>query len=101
MYFQLVAHEIAHNLGIYHDFHPKNGGIDVPGTGKCADVANRSIMSNGTKREIWSACSSENFEKYYRTVQDMWCMERKLSKNYKIQITESLSCLIYYFFSYV
>ena len=86
MYLQLVAHEIAHNLGIYHDFDKENEGDDRPDTenhGNCSpDGFNvNSIMSYGQQREIWSSCSRENFKEYYNNViknNKLGCMTGKL-----------------------
>ena len=73
-----MAHQIGHAIGIYHDFDPKNGGTGISGSGNCADVSDRSIMSYGPQDEIWSQCSRNNFREYYNSIQDSWCMERKL-----------------------
>ena len=85
MYLQLVAHEIAHNLGIYHDFDPKNGGNNRQGTGDCSVDRLFSIMSYGQQREIWSKCSRDNFKDYYNELLSKnieknfeWCMKGKL-----------------------
>ena len=97
MYLQLVAHEIAHNLGIYHDFDEKNGGDNTQNSGDCEDVSHNSIMSYGQQREIWSECSRKNFKIYYNDViqNSVGCMTGKLLKESEIQILISTMSLVF------
>ena len=97
MYLQLVAHEIAHNLGIYHDFDEKNGGDNTHNSGDCEDVSRNSIMSYGQQREIWSDCSRKNFKIYYNEVirNNVDCMTGKLLKGSEIQILISTMSLVF------
>ena len=97
MYLQLVAHEIAHNLGIYHDFDDKNGGKNTHNSGDCKDVSRNSIMSYGQQREIWSKCSRDNFKEYYNKVieNNVGCMTGKLLKGSEIQILISTMSLVF------
>jgi hypothetical protein len=71
----LVAHEIAHTLGIFHDFDERNGGDDSKGSNPNCELPN-SIMSNNQAREVWSSCSVKNFKTFYNSVQQDWCLDR-------------------------
>ena len=71
-----MAHEIGHNLGMYHDFDEVHGGQ----SNSCNQ--NNHIMSYGSSKEIWSTCSKHDFEARYLWVKQTssvsWCMEGKL-----------------------
>ena len=58
-YFKILAHEMGHNFGMYHDFDPKHGGDTSPCNGK-------GIMSYGSVDfNQWSACSKSDWEAHY------------------------------------
>jgi len=67
-----VAHEIGHNLGMYHDFDkpPHRSKPCGPGQwkGTSGGIKNE-IMNYGTpKEESFSKCSNQDFKHYYTTV---------------------------------
>ena len=74
---QIVAHEIGHNLGMYHDF--GDGGTSdnrVSSKGEsCTGVGGyMDYIPNPNK---WSPCSVEDFTNYFNLVEP-WCLtERK------------------------
>jgi len=72
----LLAHEIGHNLGFYHDFDDHHGGE----SSSCN--TNNHIMSYGSSKEKWSTCSKADFEARYLWVQQTsyvsWCMEAEI-----------------------
>ena len=72
-YLQLLAHEIGHNLGFYHDFDNHHGGQ----SSSCNQ--NNHIMSYGSSKDKWSTCSKKDFEARYLWVKQTsyvsWCME--------------------------
>ena len=75
-FLQIVAHEIGHNLGMYHDF-TNTGGNKFDSKGQaCTGIGGyMDYVSNPTK---WSTCSVEDYTKYYNSVQP-WCLTpRKL-----------------------
>ena len=53
------AHELGHNLGMYHDFDDRHDGVGGSCDGK-------GIMSYGDHPKAWSSCSNSDFAKYYR-----------------------------------
>lgn len=58
-YFKVLAHEIGHNLGMYHDFDKKHAGENCNFKG---------IMSyGGTHYTQWSKCSRKDFEQHYES----------------------------------
>ena len=70
---QVIAHEIGHNLGMYHDFGAStsthrydSNGNDCTGIGGYMDY-----VSNPNK---WSTCSVEDYTTYYNRV-NPWCLE--------------------------
>ena len=56
---QVLAHELGHNFGMYHDFDEKHGGSTGPCNGQ-------GIMSYGSyDYNQWSTCSKADFEEHY------------------------------------
>ena len=70
---QLVAHEVGHNLGMYHDFDNRHSGKGCDKKG---------VMSYGGLYTKWSTCSKSDFQAHVTKVNQMgqtWCMPGKLS----------------------
>jgi hypothetical protein len=71
----IAAHEIGHNLGMYHAFDAKHGGL----TGKCNK--HRGVMSysdNPNYKNPWSTCSKNDFQAHYNAILNLkmpWCLE--------------------------
>ena len=71
--FQLIAHEMGHNLGMYHDFDIKWGGKGRAKTNGYPNGDKRSkycetdqsVMSYNSASFLWSVCSKENFLAHY------------------------------------
>ena len=70
---QTFAHEIAHMIGISHDF-DSNQNRDIARTYTCGPKKteggpNNQVMNYGKPRQpTWSECSNEDFRQYYRGV---------------------------------
>jgi len=71
----IAAHEIGHNLGMWHDFDPRHGGWNST----CNKQ--RGVMSysmNPNYKHPWSTCSKNDFQKQYNNILSMemtWCLE--------------------------
>ena len=71
--FQLVAHEMGHNLGMLHtwaDPH-KSNGCETKVDGQYVVIRSDDDISGGP----WSSCSKTDFEAHYLQYKDNWCME--------------------------
>ena len=75
----LIAHEIGHNLGMFHDHDPQH---KVKGCDKTG------VMSYGPRKYKWSTCSKSDFQAHYIYAKgknaelgknELWCMPRKCS----------------------
>ena len=65
---QTVAHEIGHNLGMFHDFAPQHKD-------QCDKTG---LMSYYVDTNKWSVCSKADFQAHYLEFKNVWCLERKL-----------------------
>ena len=64
---QIVAHEIGHNLGMFHDFRGGNINSRKFENGQlCTNVGG--IMDYRTNPTQWTACSVGDFVRYYYAV---------------------------------
>ena len=65
---QTLVHELAHNLGVGHDFEPNPiGRTRTCGPGKW--TSGGGLMNYGKPRKTeWSSCSREDFTNYYERV---------------------------------
>ena len=70
----LIAHEIGHNLGMFHDFDARHSGKGCDKNG---------VMSYEGLLNQWSTCSKSDFQAHMTYVNQMgqtWCMPRKFSR---------------------
>ena len=76
---QVVAHEIAHNMGIRHDFQEGTSTGTAAGGGQCAGEGfDESIMNYNAHKSKWSKCSVFDFGRAYDLYRNRWCMDCKL-----------------------
>ena len=87
---QNFAHEIAHTLGIYHDFdvppQSPNARNHTCGPGKYDGGPSNQIMNYGRPRlSTWSDCSNLDFSNYYFRVYanspNGFCLKGKFNLN--------------------
>jgi len=71
----LIAHELGHNLGMYHDFN-----LDTWNDNKKYCGQSQGLMSYGffqAPYRYWSTCSQHNFKAHYQNMVNQngyWCM---------------------------
>ena len=70
------AHELGHNLGMYHDFDARHGGNGKPGSGSSCE--GQGTMSYGKEAPAkWSECSRKDLQGHYNQVLNVglkWCL---------------------------
>lgn len=71
-----VAHEIGHNLGMYHDF-TKIDGERVPRQDSNGNICKQGAMDYGNDRYSWSQCSVEDFTKLYQKHNSDFCLKER------------------------
>ena len=83
--FQVVAHEMGHNMGMQHDFAGVHGGENGP-------CNKKGIMSYGTFPNVWSTCSRADFLALYNQILDSsswnWCLTGNI-KNFNVRLVSS------------
>ena len=90
VFFQVLAHEVGHSLGLKHDF-IESGTLDQPiytprkdkKGKKCNGI--KSVMDYKNKIDKWSTCSYEDFEDIYNSEMEKngkFCLE-EFGKNQK------------------
>ena len=68
---RIVAHEIGHNLGMFHDFENSSasGRKRTCGPRRRNSGAHSDIMSYGGTTNKWSPCSNEDFRSFFSQVE--------------------------------
>ena len=75
MYFQIIAHELGHNLGMWHDFELNQWNQNKKYCGNSQGMMSYKLFQAPTK--YWSACSQHNFKAHYQNMVNQngnWCM---------------------------
>ena len=67
--FQVVRHELGHNIGMAH-----SSGNGYPSDWDCGP--NGPIMGGNSKAE-WSPCSAMDYRRMYTIFSDDWCLPSK------------------------
>ena len=86
IFYQVVAHEMGHNMGMLHDFDEDHGGSGGPcdGTG---------IMSYGSAPNVWSTCSKNDFLALYNSIisssNRYWCLDGKYDTYYLLKVIDN------------
>jgi hypothetical protein len=70
----VLAHEIAHNIGVRHDFNKDR-------TARQGCDSNNSIMNYVDSRKHWSKCSVNDFRRRFNLLRNKWCMDFEINKN--------------------
>ena len=66
-----IAHELGHNLGMFHDFESDGKERFSSNSILCTGIGG--YMDYGPNFNRWSECSVEDFTKYYNSYPD-WCL---------------------------
>ena len=89
---QILAHELAHNLGVRHDFLTYKGRGWTCGPPRDEDGGD--IMNYGTpKGSVWSPCTQRDFQNYYnRVIQTLsnFCLPEYTGEFYMFQNRERM-----------
>jgi len=70
------AHELGHNIGMYHDFHESHGGHH----GKCD---HQGLMSYGQYPTQWSSCSDNDFTTWWKEKGHV-CLKKTTDKHHGV-----------------